>query len=122
MSNSTIKAWYKGQEVYLGVIANALVLDGDSFVRPQDAKTVAIVEVVVVGPELVPGPWPETQTLAQASLTWTNVWLCTVIEVLPDMPNADTDVVAVNDPNNGNCVCGVSCIGTSLQYVQVTPA
>ena len=119
-SNVCIKAWYNGQEVYLGVIPNALVFDGFSFVRPQDAKFVTIVESVTVGPEVVPTPWPETNTIHQASLTWTNQWLCSVIEVTT-IPTADADIVAIVDPNNGACVCGVSCMGDDLQYVTVEP-
>jgi Bacterial Ig domain len=115
----SIKAWYNGRQVLLGVIPNALVFDGYSFVRPQDAKFVAIVEVVTVGPETVPPPWPETQTLEQASLTWTNVWLCGVIAI-DQTPISDIDIVAVTDPNNGACVCGISCLGNDLQYVTVT--
>lgn len=117
--SASIKAWYNGQQVYLGLPDNSLVFNGSEFVRPQDAEFVAIVETVTAGPVTVPPPWPETQTLYQAALTWTNLWLCTVIDV-DSASIDDTDVVVINDPNNGACVCGISCAGTDLQYVQVT--
>jgi len=113
-----IKAWYNGKLVYLGLDADSLVFDGFQFVRPQDAKQVAIVETTTVGPENLFAPWPETVTLPQAALTWTNTWLCTVVAV-DQTPIADRDVVTIMDQNNGACVCGVSCKGTELQYVQV---
>lgn len=113
-----IKAWYNGKLVYLGLDANSLVFDGSEFVRPQDAKLVAIVETTTVGPINLFAPWSETATLPQAALTWTNMWLCTVVAV-DQTPIADHDVVTVIDEHNGACICGVSCNGTELQYVQV---
>jgi len=117
-SGPSIKAWFNGRQVLLGLQQNALVFNGFEFVRPQDAKFVAIIETVTVGPENVPPPWPETQTIDQAALTWTNYWLCEVIAI-NQTTIGDQDVVAVNDPNNGACVCGISCQGRDLQYVQV---
>lgn len=118
---TTLKAWFNGKQVYLGFPAGYLVFDGFSFVRPQDAKFVAIVETDRAGPVLLPAPWPETQTLVQEALTWYNTWICEVI-ALDQTLITGTDVVSVIDPNNGVCVCGVSCMGTNLQYVKVTSA
>lgn len=119
MSTYSIEAWYLGQKVYLGLPYNSLVFDGQQFVRPQDAKFVALVNPTVVGPVTVPGPWPETNTLNQAELTWSNLILAQVLNVTSP-PVSGTDVIGITDPNNGACVCAVSCSGTDLQYVQVS--
>lgn len=117
---AAIRAWYKGNPVILGIAANSLVFDGFQFVRPQDAEFVQIVETVSTGAQAVPPPWPQTQTLDQVTLTWTNSWLCKVIDD-QETPIADRDIVAIPDPNNGACICGISCQGTDLQYMQVFP-
>jgi hypothetical protein len=114
----SIKAWYNGQQVYLGIQANALVFDGQNFVRPEDTEYVAIVETVSVGPETVPQFWPVTRTIEQEALTWTNTWLCKIIALNQESVIA-IDVQAVNDPNNGDCLCGIFCDGVDLQYAQV---
>lgn len=115
---STLSAWYRGQLVYLNVPPNSLVFDGQNFVRPSDVQQVALVTTVPVGPVTVPGPWPETNTLQQAALSWLNTWICKVAD-RGSQTTGVSDVVSVSDPNNGQCVCGVTCEGTDLQYVQV---
>ena len=115
----SILAWYNGQQVKLGVGPNALIFDGVQFVPPADVKFVAIVQTVTVGPETVPVPWPETQTIEQTALTWINMWICQVIST-GGPAISDRDVVSITDPANGVCICGVTCQGTDIQYVTVS--
>lgn len=116
----SLLAWWNGKQVYLGLPSNSLVFDGNKFVPPDQAKYVAIVETATVSGDSPP-LWPESQSLVQVGLTWKNVWLCRVIAT-NQQTLTSLDVVAINDPNNGACVCGVTCVGTELQYVQVTTA
>jgi hypothetical protein len=117
----SIKAWYLGRQVYLAMPDHSLVFDGQNFVRPQDAKYVALISTFTTGPFTVPSEWPETQTINQVALTWPNMILAQVIDA-NSPPITGNDLITVTDPHDGACVCGISCFGTELQFVQVVAA
>jgi len=120
MSQPVIEAWYLGQKVYLGLgSSDVLVFDGNQFVRPQDADYVMLVTVQNVTGDIPGDLYPESNDVNQISATWNNRFLCKVIGVT-SAAVVGTDVETIVDPNNGQCVCGISCAGTDLQYIQVT--
>lgn len=116
--SSSVMAWYKGQKVYLAIPDNSLLFDGTQFVRPADAKWVwltATTEAVF----LSPAPLPINEFEHRVELTQEQGYVCQVIGTgitIADPP----EVIAIPDPNDGECVCGVTCSGTDLQYVTVT--
>jgi hypothetical protein len=117
--SSSVLAWYKGQKVYLAIEDDALLFDGFQFVPPAQAKFVWLIASTDTtfwnAAQLPINEWQSRVSLIQQS-----GYICEVIDstgiVIPDPP----EVIAIPDPNNGECVCGVTCLGTDLQYVIVS--
>ena len=111
-----ITAWYMNRKVLLGVTPNMLVFDGSSWVTPGTAKWIALRYYGTATSE--PREYPVQYPSTQPDLTWRNYWVCRVLSVDPNgiMP---TDVLEVVDPNNGECLCGVTCEGTEYKDIKI---
>jgi hypothetical protein len=102
----------------LQVDSGSLVWDGTSFVDPTEATYVMLVTVV---PTLIsPNIYPVTvQAPIPSGLTVTGTYLCVVTSIDPAITSGNT-VVAVADPLNGQCLCGITCTGTQIATPAVT--
>jgi hypothetical protein len=111
-----ITAWYMNRKVLLGVTPDMLVFDGSSWVSPATAKWVALRYFGTATSE--PRVYPVQYETEHHPLNWKNYWVCRVLSVNPNgiMP---TDVLEVVDPNDGECLCGVTCLGTEYKDIKV---
>jgi hypothetical protein len=108
-----------GVQQVIDVDSNDLVLSGGGFVPPQMAPTVTL-----VGATFDSKFTPFTYTpVPEGGLQLTNsqqeeVRICWREPVgTDDYPNQD--LITAADPSGGECVCGITCQGTNIAYVQV---
>lgn len=99
--------------VQLAVAEGALVFDGSNFVEPARARQVALLNTqetpAVVAIKGVP-----------AMLGFKGTVLAGVVGYDPmSEPSTDSALVSATDPSNGLCICGITCKGTNVAYVQV---
>ncbi len=116
---SSLLAWYKGTQVILKVDDGYLVFDGQEFVYPQDAKYVMLVTQPTNVVYNTPTPVEYDQFVQYVQLTMRNKWVAKVISWSATTPTGDPDVVEASDPLDGECLCGITCLGTNLSYVRV---
>lgn len=114
---ATVSGWYLGREFYLAIADNALLFDGKQFVKPSEARYVWLIQTDVAVFDS-PGPLPVDEWQQRLSLTMENGFQCEIIGVGGPVIPGD-DVVSIPDPNNGECLCGVTCLGTEVQFVVV---
>jgi hypothetical protein len=107
---------FDGVQQILDVPSDALVLSDGQFVPVQIAPSITLLGVPV---EYNFTPFDQSQ-LSQV-LTQSQVQELRVCWREPeDMQQyPDTDLITAVDPTGGQCICGVSCLGTQLSYVQV---
>lgn len=112
-----LTAWYMNRKVLIGVDANSLVFDGSSWVSPRFARYVALKYFTDVTQSNAQS-YPIQYHKEEIDLTWKNYWVCKILDYDPNgvMPS---DVIQEVDPNNGECLCGVTCLGTEIQNVPV---
>lgn len=89
------------------VYDDELVFDGSQFIKPENAS---YIQVLAYGYADVPDGLSRFKLLKVLNVE-------TVVGTEPSQ-----DVVVEVDPSNGECVCGLTCHGTNLKYVQVTGA
>lgn len=93
-----------------------LVLSGGQFQHAQTAPTITLVEPSTSS-QFQTGTEPSSLA-ALVTSQQQEVRICWR-EVVAQQTNPDTGVIEVPDPSGGNCVCGVTCLGPDLAYVQV---
>lgn len=112
-----LRTFYKDAQALVNVPDGSLVFDGKDFVDPSKAKYVALVYTTqvdaVVQYPVAPG------VMMGETLSWVNQLVCKVIGIDSLATELPTDVVAVPEPADGMCVCGVTCTGTEIQQVLV---
>jgi hypothetical protein len=121
MSIRTIKAKFRGKTVLLSIPDNSLVFDGREFVSPKKAKRVML-GLIGQANFMSPGPVTLDQFQSRHALIMRNYFLCTVLGTDVSSTGQPSDVITIPDPNDGICLCGVTCTGTNIQYVKVTYA
>jgi hypothetical protein len=107
---------FNGQQQILDVPSTSLILSNGQFVSVQVAPSVTLMGVPV---QFNFTPFDQaqlSQVLEQAQtqelrICWREP------EDIQQYP--DTDVIMVTDPTGGQCLCGLTCSGTQLSYVQV---
>ena len=115
-----VLAWFKGGKVNVNVPNGSLVYDGREFVDPAKAANVALVYAEMATASR-PSAYPiERFNSPENQLTWQNLWVCKVIQVLNPADAMPTDVVTAPPPVDGMCVCGITCDGVNVQNVVVT--
>jgi hypothetical protein len=115
-----VSAYYKDGTANINVPNGSLVYDGTSFVAPNKAKTIAL---IYTSESIAnrPGPYPIERFLSpDNTLTWTNLWVCTVIGVLNQANQNPVDVVTRPAPAGGMCICGITCDGINVQGILVS--
>lgn len=115
-----IRALYKNQEVLFTVPEGRLVFDGNAYVSPEEAKWVALYwfeAVEALLPQTYPVDFPKTFN----QMAWSNYWACRVLGVNSSGDGSEEAGVVVStlNPITGQCLCGVTCVGTEVQNVQV---
>lgn len=105
-----------GQQQILDVPDNVLVMSSGKFVPPQMAPTVTLRSLPVTHDFTAFDYAQDVQAITVAGTQEVRVCFREP-EGVQEYP--DTDVVEATDPSGGNCICGVSCAGTELQYVKV---
>lgn len=102
----------------IDIDSEALVLSNGKFVPVQSAPTITLIS----GPVSVsfkPFTPEELNIVMTNSAQYRDVRVCWREPVDADQfPNEA--VVAAVDPAGGTCVCGVTCMGTDISYVQVS--
>lgn len=112
-----LRTFYKDAQALVNVPDGSLVFDGKEFVNPAKANYVALVYTTQVD-AVLQYPVAPGKTMNE-SLSWVNQLLCKVIGIHSLDTEFPTDVIAVPEPADGMCVCGVTCTGTEIQQVQV---
>jgi hypothetical protein len=100
---------------YLDIPDGDLVYDGREFGEPSKVKYVALAMSSVNG-ETLPFVEPSTNIAANAYMRLNVVSRSTVSVATPN-----PDLILIEDPAEGQCMCGLTCTGTRLSYVQVLP-
>lgn len=106
-----------GIQQVIDVDVDHLILSNGAFVNPQTAKSVTL-SGAPFSASFTPfgyAPMPDQQL----NMTYQDeVRICWREPVgTDDFPNEN--VIVANDPSGGQCVCGVTCLGPNLSYVQV---
>ncbi len=102
------------RQVVMNVADNTLVYDGQNFVAPEDAKYVMLYAVPITAMNL-PFQYPAIQFQTSAANK------CAVLAYNgTSEPSTSPEVVHVDDPSLGMCICGITCQGVNLAYVKVT--
>lgn len=85
---------------------------------------VAKAQSVTLGLAASQGTWtpfePDAGPSVMEFLPSQEAIVCTS-EIVPVQQYPDTGLTTVIDPTGGQCVCMVTCQGTNLSYVKVTP-
>lgn len=96
----------------LSVADDVLVFDGFTYVPPSVALYVELFRTPV---EALSLPWREVTTILETAVRIR----ARVVDRNPVPADTDPDVIVVPDPTGGECVCGITCAGTQLQFVKV---
>lgn len=98
----------------MDVADGVLVFNGDEFVRAAHLQYAELYIAPVEALSLNYKGLPALQLLTSVR------YLARVIGSNPtQVIETDPQLVAVPDPSNGMCVCGITCQGTELQFVTV---
>lgn len=100
----------------IDVDPDVLILSNGEFISPALATSITLISVSVeVG--FIPFNSDQIPIELQNNST-KEIRICKRINVnSDDYPNPD--VIEVNDPTGGVCICGITCLGTQITYVQV---
>lgn len=104
----------KGNQLVLDVPANDLVLSGHEYVQPQLAESITIVKPNT--PNWSFQPFDAGTPLNLSTLQTEQVRVCWREPVTVATNPAP---IAVVDPANGVCICGITCSGTKIAYAKV---
>jgi hypothetical protein len=107
---------FNGQQQILDVPSDALILSNGQFVLVQTAPSVTLYGVPV---SEVFTPFNSSQTPVQLTNQQTQELRICWREPVDVQQYPDAEVIVVNDPSGGTCVCGITCVGANLTYVQV---
>lgn len=97
------------------VADDALIFTGSEFRTPKVGNYMMLLSVPVHAQTI---PFSEVST-AFLIADYKYLALITAVNPVPET-TTDPQVVSAVDPSNGVCICGITCIGTELQYVKVT--
>lgn len=103
-----------GNQLVLDVDADDMVLSGQEYVRPQLAQSITIVKPN--SPNWSFQPFASSVPIDLSSFQTEQVRVCwrePVDEAVNPAP------IAVPDPADGECVCGITCSGTKIAYAKV---
>ncbi len=112
-----ITAWYQAGHIQLKVPDGYLVYDGDTFVKPDQAKTVMVINSVATSAH--GAQYSVQETLVTPDFTSGYHWVCSVVSVAASADTAQ-DVLAAVDPLAGACLCGITCFGPQILNVPIT--
>lgn len=107
---------FNDSQLAIDIPDTALILSNEQFVPVQTAPSVTLIQQPVTS-EFTPfnsAQLQETLTTAQTQelrICWREP------EDVQQYP--DTDVIEATDPTGGVCLCGITCMGTDLAFVQV---
>lgn len=108
-----------GEEFFIDVPDDTLIMDGDyNFLTPDRIQTVAIAAPGIqfnFKPHLPP---------SRAAFIAMNINVLYVYRVINTEPQSSVEypnpnVIEAIDPTNGQCLCGITCLGTELAFVKV---
>ena len=115
-----------GTSAIMDVADGYLVLDADyDFVQPKVGTYITL----LIGPNgasfttFAAQLEQELTGLVDAlNLQVTQYYLCKITDIdATPTPTTDPQIIAAPDPTGGVCVCGITCWGPNLKYVQVYP-
>lgn len=117
-----IQTHFKNQQVLLNVPTGNLVFDGSTFLPPEEAKYVQLVQQSDVANFSFPRTdYPEQSALSNPiPLELFTGFLCKVIQITSQDDATPDDILNVADPTGGVCICGVTCQGNKIVLVPVT--
>lgn len=106
-----------GQQQVIDIDVDSLVLSKNQFVPIYKADSVTLVRTPV---DSTYQPFSaDAQALTLSNAQTQDVRICWREPVGTD-EFPDNEVVVVPDPTDGQCVCGVTCLGPQLSYVTVS--
>lgn len=105
-----------GQQMVLDVPDGDLVLSDGVFVSPETAPTVTVTKPNVSGCFI---PFIDGSTMQTLDVMSTQELKVCWRETITTTSNPSPIVVV--DPSGGQCLCGITCWGPNLRYVQVVP-
>lgn len=100
---------------YLDVQTGELVYDGRDFQDPSKTQFVSLHEAYSEGDTI---PFPESVHCIVTSYLRLNV----IDRVAVANSSSDPRLILAEDPTNGECICGITCDGIRLAYVEIRPA
>jgi hypothetical protein len=105
------------QQLTLDVPSGELVLYDGVFVDPSTAPAITLAAVDV---DASFTPFGKTTAEPLTIKQQRQVAICSA-EDIPDSEVQPSPIVIAPDPSDGECICGITCAGTNLRYVQVVP-
>lgn len=106
-----------GTQQVVDVPDNVTLLSNGNFMLAQNAPTLTVVGAPVTS-NFTPFDPAQLQTTLTTQETQ-EIRICWR-EPSPTQTYPDTGVIEAQDPTDGVCLCGITCIGPQLSYVQVT--
>lgn len=107
---------FNGQQQVIDVPDSVLILSNGQFVLVQTAPTVTLVGVPVTDTYT---PFNAQQMQETLVIQQTQELRICWREPIPTQQYPDNNVIEANDPSGGTCVCGITCSGPEITYVQV---
>jgi len=107
---------FQDQQQIIDVPDNVLILSNGNFLPIQTAPSVTLVGALVTN-TFVPFDASQLQEtlVGQQTQELRVCWR----EPVSTQQYSDNGVIEVNDPTGGVCICGVTCLGPKITYVQV---
>jgi hypothetical protein len=107
---------FQGKQQIIDIPATALVLSQGQFVPVQVAPSITLIGATI-SETYTPFDAAQIQQILTSQQTQ-ELRICWR-EPVESQQYSDNGVIEANDPSGGQCICGVTCSGTEIAYVQV---